>query len=54
MLKKDSWLLGIALGILTPIVAFAIMYYLNIFISQEIFHKPPIFRELTIKVLAGS
>ena len=52
MLKKNSWLLGIALGILMPLTSYAIMYYANIFISEEIFNKPPIFRDLTIRVLA--
>jgi len=52
MLKKNSWILGIVLGILTPLTAYGIMYYANIFISEEIFSKPPIFRDLTIRVIA--
>lgn len=52
MLKKDSWILGIALGILMPLLSYAIMYYANIFISEKVFDKPPVFRDLTLRVLA--
>jgi hypothetical protein len=52
MLKKNSWVLGIVLGILTPLTSYAIMYYANIFISETIFDRPPVFRDLTIRVIA--
>ena len=52
MLKKDSWILGITLGILTPLVAYGIMHYTNIFISKEFFSKPPIFSDRTLIVLS--
>ncbi|MBT8195394.1 MAG: hypothetical protein HKO56_02310 [Bacteroidia bacterium] len=52
MLKKNSWILGIVLGILTPLTAYAILYYANIFISEDIFDRQPIFRDLTLRVIA--
>lgn len=52
MLKKNSWILGIVLGVLTPLTSYAIMYYANIYISEEIFDRPPVFRDLTLRVLA--
>lgn len=33
-LKKDSWILGIALGILTPAFSFAILYFVNKYLAN--------------------
>ncbi len=33
-LKKDTWILGIALGLLTPAISFLILYYVNKYLAS--------------------
>ncbi len=52
MLKKDSMILGIVIGIVLPVVGYFSLTWLNEFISETIFNRPPVFRESTIEVIS--
>jgi hypothetical protein len=52
MLKKDSMLLGIVIGIVVTVGSYFILTGLNIWISSYFFNRAPIFRKSTIEVIA--
>jgi len=52
MLKKDSLWLGIAIGVVLPVAGYFLMTWLNSYISENFFNRPPIFRESTVEVIA--
>jgi H+/Cl- antiporter ClcA len=52
MLKKDSLWLGIVIGVVLPLAGYALMTWLNGYISDTFFDRPPIFRESTVEVIA--
>lgn len=51
-LKKDSFLLGIILGILMPAICFGILYYLNITFPNHQNNDQPIFKLTTIFIVS--
>jgi hypothetical protein len=52
MFKKDSMLIGILIALVVMIGGYFALKYLNVFISDYFFNRPPVFRESTIRVLA--
>jgi hypothetical protein len=50
--NKDSMILGIVIGILLPLVGYAVLSWLNVTISEHVFSKPPVFRESTVQVIS--
>ena len=52
MFKKDSMLIGIALGIVVMVGGYFLIHYGNIWASKYFFNRPPIFRDSTVEVLA--
>ena len=52
MFKKDSMLLGIVIALVVITAGYFLLKYLNIWISDTVFHRKPIFRESTVQVIA--
>ena len=52
MFKKDSILNGVVIGLVVLVAGYFSLKYLNIYISEKVFHRPPVFRQSTIEVIA--
>ena len=52
MFKKNSIWLGIAIGVVLPIIGYLSLTWLNTFISNSILERPAVFRESTIQVIS--
>lgn len=52
MFKKDTMLNGIIIALIVMIFGYLGLKYLNIWISEYFFDRPPIFRESTVEVIA--
>lgn len=52
MFKKDSMLIGMVIALVVMTVGYFVLKFLNIWISDVVFHKTPIFRESTVQVIA--
>lgn len=52
MFKKDTMLHGIIIALIVMVAGYFLLKYLNIWISDYFFNRPPVFRESTIEVIS--
>lgn len=52
MLNKDSFVLGLVIGVVVMVGGYFAIHYLNIWISDYFFNRRPVFRDSTVEVLA--
>lgn len=52
MLKKDSWLLGVALGIIVPAVLYFIIFYGNVLLAIQFNHGLLYLQESTVMLIS--
>ena len=52
MLKKDSWILGIALGIIVPVVLYLVIYYTNVLLAIQFNHGRLYLQQSTVMLIS--